>query len=810
VKKETPKLQNEYLFSEDEPSIMGYVDVSSFEVRGDSAQLHLVGWFFHRSRSIVRIEVIFPSIGVGNFKLKRRADIASTFPKFKTALRTGFEFHMDMPMSMLSGPTQKFDLPIFFRCFDSKDKLIFKFGRRQSFTGNFVPDHSLQRRQQLESQASVFNRIEFQRYLNFVLNSGTIKFRSHRKPVLSIVIVTYNQPILVLKCLRDLSYLSVIPFEVIIVDNNSEHSTKHILSRVSGARIVLRSENYHFLKSANFGAKLARGSKLLFLNSDCFVFPGSIESCLKVLDEDSAIGAVGPKILNIDGSIQEAGSVIFKDGSTSPYGMYQMPNSFEVGYQREVDYVSGAFLLTTKLLFKKVGGFDERYSPAYYEDTDYCTMLRKVGHRVVYNPLATVVHFMRGSSANKEEPNLLMAKNQKLFFQKHKNILSKKLTSDLGLFRAGISNVSKLKKIFFIDDQLPFTHNGAGFPRSNKIISILAERGHHVTVFGVHSNPKDRHLIYSLPKKIEVVDFGGMINLERILESRKESYDVIWVSRPEIIKLVTDLFKRRRDLVKGVELILDSEAVITPRKAKQWEIGAANNFLRRPGNRELMNEIGLYRRGDKVIAVSEPDSKILKRSKRRVETLGHCHSTVKKVESFWGRSNFLFIGPLTDVNSPNYDSMQWFLSEVWPKIRSQIPKAQLHCVGRIDDEIKKKFGSKGVLFLNLQESLEEYYKTYRVFIAPTRFAAGIPYKCTEAASWGIPQVITSVLAEQLGWKDGEQCLISDRPDEFAQACVSIYCNSKVWNKISENLVRFSQKNYSQKKFESKLFKIINL
>jgi GT2 family glycosyltransferase len=161
--------------------------------------------------------------------------------------------------------------------------------------------------------------------------------------------------------------------DIIIVDNNSSDDTASLLDRLEGATIVRNSANMHFLKAANAGAREARGRYILFLNNDAQVHPGSIQAAIETLEKSGDIGAVGGKLILPDGSLQEAGSIVWRDGSCLGYGRGGDPFAPEYMFRRDVDYCSGAFLLTRRETFMRLGGFDEAYQPFYYEETDFAS-----------------------------------------------------------------------------------------------------------------------------------------------------------------------------------------------------------------------------------------------------------------------------------------------------------------------------------------------------------------------------------------------------------------------------------------------------
>src|SRR5205085_6064186 len=117
----------------------------------------------------------------------------------------------------------------------------------------------------------------------------------------------------------------------------------------------------------------------------------------------ASTGAVGGKLVFPDGRLQEAGSIIWSDGSGDAYGRGGDPASPEFNFARPVDFCSGALLLTPRSLFERLGGFDERYRPAYYEDADYCARLWARGYTVRYEPAAVAIHHEFGSVASRAD-----------------------------------------------------------------------------------------------------------------------------------------------------------------------------------------------------------------------------------------------------------------------------------------------------------------------------------------------------------------------------------------------------------------------
>jgi GT2 family glycosyltransferase len=222
--------------------------------------------------------------------------------------------------------------------------------------------------------------------------------------------------------------------EVVVVDDGSKEKTQAVLDRWEAAsprlslKVVRNESNCGFTESCNRGAAAAEGDILVFLNDDTLPQMGWLSALLRTFREHPNVGAVGGKLVYPDGSLQEAGDVVFNDGTGANFGRGDYCADDPLySYVREVDYCSAALLATPRQLFEEIGGFDERYSPAYYEDTDYCFAVRKHGLKVVYQPESVVVHTEGATSGTDLTSGVkrYQVVNQSKFVEKWKKELSK-------------------------------------------------------------------------------------------------------------------------------------------------------------------------------------------------------------------------------------------------------------------------------------------------------------------------------------------------------------------------------------------------
>jgi GT2 family glycosyltransferase len=228
----------------------------------------------------------------------------------------------------------------------------------------------------------------------------TIEFPPERAPMVSVVMVTYGGWEAVARSLRALAEYTDRPFEVIVVDNASRDDTAaRLKEEVRGAKLVFNSWNAGFGPAANQGAASSVGRFLCFLNSDAFVQPGWLPPLLEAIERDARVAVAVPMLLNEDGSVQEAGAIIGREGSTLQLGFGSDPEALEYRFPRRIDYGSAACMAVRRSAFLSAGGFDPAYRVGYCEDVDLCFTLAELGLQVVYEPASKVVHARFGSSS---------------------------------------------------------------------------------------------------------------------------------------------------------------------------------------------------------------------------------------------------------------------------------------------------------------------------------------------------------------------------------------------------------------------------
>jgi GT2 family glycosyltransferase len=369
-----------------------------------------------------------------------------------------------------------------------------------------------------------------------------LTFKNAKSPLVSIIIPTYNQWYNTYSCLLSiLANTKNIDYEIIIADDASTDETQNIRTYVENIEIIRNDKNLGFLKNCNHAAKFAKGKYILFLNNDTNVQKEWLKYLLEIIEKDETIGIVGPKFTLTDGRIQEAGGIIWKDGSSSHFGYADAPEKPEYNYVKEVDYISGACLMVRKKLWDIIDGFDERFVPIYYEDVDLAFEGRNFGYKVVYQPKSVVLHFegmSYGRNVNTESKYRLEIGRRK-FLEKWQKVLEKEhFEKGNDIFVARDRSSSK-KTILIFDDE-PFV---------DAMTKKLSEMGLNIKILREDFYRYEPYTSNLEQSGIEVLyGYWYYKNIKRWLEDNSKYFDYVYSTKPFLSKKYLDLINKKSEV----------------------------------------------------------------------------------------------------------------------------------------------------------------------------------------------------------------------------------------------------------------------
>ena len=494
----------------------------------------------------------------------------------------------------------------------------------------------------------------------------------------------HNQAELTFGCLEFIAATvpgSGLELEVLVIDNASADRTGELLDRVEGAAHVVRSAwNRHFLHGVNELAARAEGRHILLLNNDAQLLPGALRAAVDVLDGEPNVGAVGGRVILPDGTLQEAGSIVWNDGTCLGYGRGRDPDDPDFMFRRDVDYCSGAFLLTPRPVFDRLGRFDARYAPAYYEETDYCVRLWQAGLRVVFEPAAAILHLEFGSSASSAEALALQQRNLSTFRARHAAwFQSQRPPSPENALAASRRLRPGTRRVLVVEDRVPKPELGAGYPRANRLLRELVAAGAEVTFFPTFRHREGWAEVRPVVGPTVQVRLGAEAgDLRPFLESRRGGFDAVLVCRPHNMQFFLDAAGADRErLLAGAKLIYDAEAVFARRTVMK---AAAEGTAVPDGEARALvaQEVALTHAADEVLSVSSAELQVFQRhGAKSVRLLGHALEEEPTEAPFAAREGFVFFGAAPDDGAPNADALRWFAREVLPPLRELLGRGDL-------------------------------------------------------------------------------------------------------------------------------------
>jgi GT2 family glycosyltransferase/tetratricopeptide (TPR) repeat protein len=613
-------------------------------------------------------------------------------------------------------------------------------------------------------------------------------------PVISIIIPVYNQILYTFNCLRSLAHTmdGSLPFEVIVIDDCSKDDTQQVFEMVSGIVTALNPENLGFIGSCNRGASIAKGQYLVFLNNDTVVLPNCFSELLETFKIVPEAGLVGAKLIYPDGQLQEAGGIIWHDGSAWNYGRCDDPNKLEYCYLREVDYCSGACIMLPKQLFNKLGGFDSYYKPAYCEDTDLAFQVKQAGYKVLYQPLAQVVHFEGVSSGRdtKKGVKKYQVINQKKFRERWQTILRKHRPNGLNPYFEKERNV---RQRILVVDACPLTPDqDSGSITAVNHLKIFQSLSYKVTF-------APDNLLYDPKYTADLQRFGVeclyapyVTSLKEHLKTHGHLYNLVYLTRAEVaFKYIDDV----KNFCPQAKVIYDTVDLHYVREQRQAQIQNSTE-LAAQAEKTKAKELSVAAKADFTLVVTEKERDVLlqENSQLKVITYPSSRDIYGSARGFAERKDLLFIGGFR--HTPNVDAMLYFSSEIFPFIKRKLKGIKLYIIGGEPPETIRNLASDDIIVTGHLPDISQHFNHCKLSVAPLRYGAGIKGKILSSMSYGVPVVATSIASEGMQLRNQFEVAIADTPHDFAEMVVMLYNNQSLWNELSTNSTNFVKSRYS--------------
>ncbi|MDQ0512554.1 glycosyltransferase [Ancylobacter amanitiformis] len=753
-------------------------------------------WFAARSSALPAARGTNPEAGTPPYPAPLsaaaglRAPTRPAQPKVKMSLRRDLHVKMLRLAARLASPFSKRTKARFCRSADKRDPRVAWFPALGP--GAETPNTPRRVIQQKKALAAIGAETQ-------------VRVPTSEQPVVSIIVPTYGQVDYTMRCLASLAANPPrLAFEVIVMDDAFPGPEVERLHRgIEGVRVIRNEVNKGFLLTCNAAAAASRGEFLLFLNNDTEVMPGAVDALVDPLRADPDIGMTGSKLVYPTGRLQEAGGIIWSDGSGWNVGRNGDPDRPEYDYRREVDYISGASIMVAAALFAELGGFDPAFAPAYCEDSDLAFRIRQRGLKVVYEPRSVVIHFegiSHGTDVNSGLKAYQVTNTERLK-NRWKDVLEREHYATPAEFARARDRARHRPVILVVDHYVPEPDRDAGSRTMMSFLIALREAGWVVKFW-----PENRlySATYTPPLQdlgIEVLDARWPGDFENWMRANGAFVDHVLVSRPAV--------------ARGVLM-----ALITLTSARLSYYGHDLHFLRMKRQAEVLGdarlmaeaqeierlERRLWRQFDVVFYPSQVEADLVRASAPGTlakAVIPFCYDHFEERAAPVPGRLILFVAGF--AHAPNVDAAEFLVSEVMPLVHERLPDARLALVGSNPTPAVRALADDRTEVSGWvsEERLQAYYRQARVAVVPLRFGGGVKSKVIEAMAMGLPLVTTPMGAEGI---DGLERIaaIHEDPRDIAASIVGLIEADDAWMRASQAGIDYARRHFSRSALKDSL------
>ncbi len=593
-------------------------------------------------------------------------------------------------------------------------------------------------------------------------------------------------------------------FEVILADDQSSDETTAAEEIVENLRVVRNENNLGFVKTNNKAVKQARGRYICLLNNDTEVTSGWIDEAISMFDLINDVGAVGCKLIYPDGSLQEAGGIVWGSGKPWNYGKNQNASHPSFNYSRDADYLSAAALFVQKTVWEEVGGFSEEFAPAYYEDTDLAFKIRKAGYRTIYCPSAEVVHFEGKSNGTntksgiKKYQEINSSTFREKWFQDYKDHGVEGTKPQVEVDRA--NNF----RVLVLDANTPHRNTDAGSYAAFQEMKLMMELGCKLTFIPVNFAHMGIHTEYLQKLGVEAIYYPFFQSMEQFLQMRGKEFDAVYITRYGVAAENMELLEKHTT----AKVIFNNADLHFLRELREQLQSTEVDFTGPLETRE--KELEVIDKSDVAICYTEAERAVITSHVMKESNILRCPWVVQSVGDltpFSERDGIAFLGGFG--HKPNVEAVEFFCKNVMPVLTEQMPNIVFRIYGSKVPEEFKSYESNNVEVVGFVEDTSDVYQTAKVFVSPLQSGAGLKGKVIDCMSFGLPSVMTPVSAEGTGLVHSQSTYIAESVSEWCEYIRLLHDDEQAWNRLSANSQQVAESLFSPREGLKGMRKILS-
>lgn len=609
-----------------------------------------------------------------------------------------------------------------------------------------------------------------------------IRFPVAGEPDVSIIIPVYGHPGDTLRCLYSIMACSgdAVRYEVIVADDNPAAPTAPLLeARTEGVRFIRNVENLGFLRTCNAAARQARGRHLLFLNNDTVVHPDWLAPMVRLADRDPAVGLVGAKLLNTDGTLQEASGSILSNGWGLPYGAGSDPVLPQFNHVREVDVAVGACILVPRRAWDRVGGFDDAYAPAFYEEFDLAFALRDAGFRVLYQPASQVTHH-GSNSYGAEARDRQSAINHARFCRKWARLLPGQPAPDAIPFQQR-ERPPRAGTVLVLDDRVPEWDRHAGGLTISQYLHLFRALGWRVVFLPV-ADPAPLQPYTEVLQQAGIEVLHAPETLAHWLRANGTALDLVWTARPDVTGPNLELIRNHT----RAPVIYYTHDLHYLRERRRYEVDGDPRALQESRRLKRIEE-RIFANVDQVMTPSPEEARIIAETvpAEKVHVIppyivppADTDPPPRAAE----QDAVIFVGGFG--HPPNVDAAVWLVQEIMPLVWAIRPAIRLLLVGSTPPPQVQALSGPRVEVTGFVPDIAPLYARSRMSVSPLRYGAGVKGKIVASLQAGVPVVTTSVGNEGLDLVPGVEALVADAAPALAAAITDLWSDQAMQDRLA--------------------------